>query len=118
MTLIDGRYGDGRHEAHLARWFISAGCLGFLIAAAVEPLVWHNHIPTDLAFVLSPGWMFGLFFAPATIFICGGNFLLYGILGLFAGWLANLLRGASSHSSSTSHAKKTLPDDEAGRVGS
>jgi hypothetical protein len=76
-------------EAHYGRWFLIAGGIGLLVAFVLTLLLRNDEIPPALAMVLWPTSILGLV-DPDTLsgqivtgcFTFGGNFLLYGLIGV------------------------------------
>lgn len=71
------------------RWFLLAGCIGVVVAVVLTLLLSHDLIPAGIAIALWPTSILGLV-DPTNlrdqiitgVFTFGGNFLLYGLLGL------------------------------------
>jgi hypothetical protein len=80
------------------RWFLIAGCLGVVVAVVLTLLLSHDLIPAAVAIALWPTSILGLV-DPTNLrdqiitgfFTFGGNFLLYGLLGLLARYLGSRL---------------------------
>ena len=92
-------------EASPKRWFLIAGCLGVIVAVVLSLLLSHDLIPAAVAIALWPTSILGLV-DPTSIrdqvitgaFTYGGNFLLYGLLGLLVRYVGGRLhRFSSSH---------------------
>jgi hypothetical protein len=79
----------GKEEAHYGRWFLVAGGIGLLVALILTLLLRNDQIPPALAVALWPTSILGLV-DPASLtgqiitgcFTYGGNFLLYGLIGV------------------------------------
>jgi len=80
-------------EAHLFRWFLIPGCIGLAVAAAITVLMFCCSLPPPVALSLWPASILGLV-DPTTawskaitgIFTLGGNFVLYGLIGVGVGY--------------------------------
>lgn len=87
---------DGPASAR--RWFLIAGCIGVVLAVALSLLLTHDLVPTGVVIALWPTSILGLV-DPSNlrdqiitgIFTYGGNFLLYGLLGLVLRYLGSRL---------------------------
>ena len=85
------------------RWFLLAGCLGVVVAGVLTLLLSHDLIPAAVAIALWPTSILGLV-DPTNlkdqiitgVFTFGGNFLLYGVLGLLVRYLGGRLNLFSS----------------------
>jgi hypothetical protein len=85
------------------RWFLLAGCLGIVVAGVLTLLLSHDLIPAAVAIALWPTSILGLV-DPTNlrdqiitgVFTFGGNFLLYGLLGLLVRYLGGRLNLFSS----------------------
>jgi hypothetical protein len=84
--------------ASSSRWFLIAGCIGVALAVVLSLLLSHDLIPAGVVIALWPTSILGLV-DPANlrdqiitgIFTYGGNFLLYGLLGLGVRYLGSRL---------------------------
>jgi hypothetical protein len=80
------------------RWFLIAGCIGIVLAVILSVLLSHDLVPAGLVIALWPTSILGLV-DPSNLrdqvitgfFTYGGNFLLYGFLGLLI-WRATSRR--------------------------
>jgi hypothetical protein len=85
------------------RWFLIAGCIGVVVAVVLSLLLSHDLIPAAIAIALWPTSILGLV-DPTNlrdqiitgVFTFGGNFLLYGLLGLLVRYLGGRLNLFSS----------------------
>jgi hypothetical protein len=85
------------------RWFLLAGCIGVVVAVVLTLLLSHDLIPAGIAIALWPTSILGLV-DPTNlrdqiitgVFTFGGNFLLYGLLGLLVRYLGGRLNLFSS----------------------
>ena len=85
------------------RWFLLAGCIGVVVAVVLTLLLSHDLIPAGIAIALWPTSILGLV-DPTNlrdqiitgVFTFGGNFLLYGLLGLLVRYLGGRLSLFSS----------------------
>ncbi len=97
--LFDSLPVDPRSDAHLGRWFFGAGAIGLLTAILLAVAMSYDRAPEGLVLVLWPTAMLQLI-DPKTIgseivtalFVYGGNFLVYGLLGVGIGFLVGRLR--------------------------
>jgi hypothetical protein len=89
-------------EAHLVRWFSISGLVGVAIAVAIGILTLRfPHMAFSRAAVAlwpsSIAFMADLGGPPTPVFIglimFGGQFILYGLVGLAFGLLVNMIRG-------------------------
>jgi hypothetical protein len=92
------------HEAASPkRWFLLTGCIGVVVAVVLTLLLSHDLIPAGIAIALWPTSILGLV-DPTNlrdqiitgVFTFGGNFLLYGLLGLLVRYLGGRLNLFSS----------------------
>ena len=106
MTLFDSPPVDPRREVHLRRWFFGAGGIGLLIAILLAIAMSYDRAPEGLVLALWPTALLQLI-DPRTIgsqivtavFVYGGNFLIYGLLGIGVGFLLGRLRLLFKHRS-------------------
>jgi hypothetical protein len=90
-------------NAHLFRWFVIPGCIGLAIAVALTILIPHDRVSSSMVLILWPTSIVALI-DPSTlwsrvitgIFTFGGNFLLYGLIGLGVGYGVYKLRTLTS----------------------
>ena len=79
-------------------WFVIAGCIGVVVAVVLTLLLSHDLIPAAVAIALWPTSILGLV-DPTNLrdqiitglFTYGGNFLLYGLLGLLVRYVGSRL---------------------------
>lgn len=78
------------------RWFLIAGCFGVVLAVILSLLLSYDLVPAGFVIALWPTSILGLVDpsslvdkAITGIFTYGGNFLLYGFLGLFIRYLGS-----------------------------
>jgi hypothetical protein len=99
MTIFDNYTVDLQDSAHLGKWFLVAGGFGLAIAILLAVAMGYDRAPTAVVFALWPTAMLQLI-DPQTIgskiatalFVYGGNFLIYGLLGVGVGLLVSRLR--------------------------
>jgi hypothetical protein len=80
-------------SAHLFRWFLIPGCIGLAIAVVLTFLMSSGGLSSSVVLFLWPTSIVALI-DPKTlwsqvitdIFTFGGNFLLYGLIGLSVGY--------------------------------
>jgi hypothetical protein len=80
------------------RWFLIAGSIGIVLAVALSRLLSHDLVPAGVVIALWPTSILGLV-DPSNLrdqiitgtFTYGGNFLLYGLLGLGVRYLGTRL---------------------------
>ena len=80
-------------DARLLRWFLVFGAIGLAIAIVLTFLMQSDRFPTQIALTLWPTSMVGLidprtFWSQLTVGMItfGGQFLLYGFVGLSIGF--------------------------------
>jgi hypothetical protein len=86
-------------NAHLFRWFVISGCIGVASAVVLTILMSQDRVSSSMILTLWPTSMVALI-DPRTvwskvitgIFTFGGNFLLYGLIGLGVGYSVGKLR--------------------------
>ena len=99
MTIFDSYIVEFQDDAHLGRWFLIAGGFGLVIAILLAVAMGYDRAPTAVVSALWPTAMLQLI-DPQTIgskiatalFVYGGNFLIYGLLGVGIGFLISRLR--------------------------
>ena len=99
MTIFDSYTVDLQDDLHLGRWFFVAGGVGLVIAVLLAIAMGHDRASTAVVLALWPTAMLQLI-DPQTIgskiatalFVYGGNFLIYGLLGVGVGFLISRLR--------------------------
>lgn len=81
-------------NAHLLRWFLITGGIGVAIALVLTVLLPSDRVPTQVALLLWPSSIVALI-DPRTfwsqvmtgVLTFGGQFLLYGLVGLCFGYI-------------------------------
>ncbi|MHB1938945.1 MAG: hypothetical protein ACYCOR_20585 [Acidobacteriaceae bacterium] len=86
-------------DARLGRWFLISGGVGVIVAILLAIAMSYNRAPEKLLFtlwptailqVVDPHSLAGLIVM--LLFVYGGNFLLYGLIGCGIGYLLSRLR--------------------------
>jgi hypothetical protein len=86
-------------DAHLRRWFLVFGAIGFAVAIGLDFLVRSDRFPTQIVLTLWPTSMVALidpktFWSQLAVIMItfGGQFLLYGFGGFCIGFVVFSVR--------------------------
>jgi len=94
---------EQRPNAYLGRWFFGSGLGGIAVAAVLTALMIHDLVPTKVTLALWPSSIAGIadphtvaekLLVAAVTF--GGQFFLYGIIGLLFAFVINVVRSFMS----------------------
>jgi hypothetical protein len=99
MTIFDSYSVDFQENPHFGRWFLIAGGVGLGIAVLLSVAMGYDRASTAVVLALWSTAMVQLI-DPRTIgsqiatalIAYGGNFLIYGLLGVGVGFLVSRLR--------------------------
>jgi hypothetical protein len=102
--LLDQSADNVPRDAHLGRWFVAGGILGVLIALVLAVGLRYDAVSTGIVLTFWPASMVQLI-DPRTIgskiavglIVYGSNFLIYGVIGVVAGFSVNRLLDLRKH---------------------